>query len=249
MSAEPNKSEARAIHPELAGASKIKIQDLGEIDYLEAWQNMRSFTENREDATDDELWVCQHPPVFTLGQAGDPAHLLQSGRIPMVKTDRGGQITYHGPGQLVAYPLIELKRYGLKVREYVQLLEQALIDTLVWAGLDDAQRKPDAPGVYIGWDLTAGRRKPLPEGGELAKIAALGIKIRKGCTYHGLSLNVEMDLSPFRQINPCGYVGLETIDLFSAGVKISFSEMQSHLVKNLINLLESARSATAQASN
>lgn len=223
---------------------KITIQDLGQTNYLDTWNAMNAFTESREETTPDEIWVCQHDPVFTLGLAGDPAHLLTATEIPLVKTDRGGQITYHGPGQIVIYPLLDLRRYGLKVREYVKLLEQGIIDVLVQAGLDDAQRKPDAPGVYIGWDLSNRCRKPVAQGGELAKVAALGIKIRKGCSYHGLSLNIRMDLNPFHLINPCGYQGLETLDLFSAGVKIPFSEMQLHLVKNLVAKLESARSAS-----
>lgn len=170
-------------------------------------------------------------PVFTLGLAGDPAHMLQCSNIPLVNTDRGGQITYHGPGQIVVYPLLDLRHYGLKVREYVQLLEQSIIDALVQVGVADAQRKPNAPGVYTFHN------------GGLAKIAALGIKIRKGCAYHGLSLNVDMDLKPFQQINPCGYAGLETVDLVTIGVKISLPEMQVHLMKYLIQHLEAAQSA------
>lgn len=157
--------------------------------------------------------------------------MLQCSNIPLVNTDRGGQITYHGPGQIVVYPLLDLRHYGLKVREYVQLLEQSIIDALVQVGVADAQRKPNAPGVYTFHN------------GGLAKIAALGIKIRKGCAYHGLSLNVDMDLKPFQQINPCGYAGLETVDLVTIGVKISLPEMQVHLMKYLIQHLEAAQSA------
>lgn len=212
------------------------------MNYPDTWQAMKDFTEARQDSSPDEIWVCEHNPVYTLGLAGDPSHLLQSSDIPLVKTDRGGQITYHGPGQLVVYPLLDLKRYDLKVREYVQLLEQVIIDSLNSLGLNDAQRKPDAPGVYIGWNKSLKKREALPVG-ELAKIAALGIKIRKGCTYHGLSLNIEMDLTPFTWINPCGYSGLETIDLSSAGVKISFNEMQFHIVENLVSRLRERLSA------
>lgn len=218
----------------------IKIQQLGRVNYPDTWQAMKDFTEARQDSTPDEIWVCEHEPVYTLGMAGDPSHLLQSSHIPLVKTDRGGQITYHGPGQLVVYPLLDLKRYNLKVREYVQLLEQVIIDSLVALGLNDAQRKPDAPGVYIGWNKSLQKREALPAG-QLAKIAALGIKIRKGCTYHGLSLNIEMDLTPFTYINPCGYSGLETVDLSGAGVKISFNEMQLHIVKLLIEKLQALK--------
>ncbi|MDX1669138.1 MAG: lipoyl(octanoyl) transferase LipB, partial [Limnobacter sp.] len=202
------------------------------------WQAMRDFTETRDSQTPDEIWVCEHDPVFTLGLAGDPAHVLDKKNIPVVKTDRGGQVTYHGPGQVVVYPLIDLRRWGLKVKEYVHLLEQSAIDTLVSAGVDDAQRKPGAPGVYTGWNALKICRMPLEKGGELAKIAALGIKIRKGCAYHGLSLNVHMDLAPFKQINPCGYAGLNTIDLATADVRISKDEISSRLVKNVISKLE-----------
>ena len=212
----------------------IQILDLGQVDYLPTWEAMKSLTETRTAQQADELWICEHPPVFTLGLAGDPAHMLQRSNIPLVNTDRGGQITYHGPGQIVVYPLLELRRYGLKVREYVQLLEQALINSLLEVGVADAQRKPNAPGVYTHYR------------GELAKVAALGIKIRKGCSYHGLSLNVDMDLNPFLQINPCGYAGLETVDLRTIGVKISQSEMKVHLMKNLVQLLEAARSAVVK---
>lgn len=198
----------------------LQVRPLGLVEYEPTFRAMQAFTEARTDATADELWVCQHPPVFTLGLAGDPAHLLQRSNIPLVQVDRGGQITYHGPGQIVIYPLVNLPRLGLKVREYVALLEDAIILSLAQAGVPGAQRKPNAPGVY------------LPKGGALAKIAALGIKVRKGCTYHGLALNVDMDLAPFQQINPCGYAGLETIDLRSIGVKISLDEMQILLVKN-----------------
>lgn len=208
----------------------IEIKELGRSNYLETWHKMREFTEARSDETTDEIWVCEHDPVFTLGLAGDPSHLLVKSDIPLVKTDRGGQVTYHGLGQLVVYPLLDLKRYGLKVREYVYLLEQAIIDVLYEVGVKEAQRKEGAPGVYTPW-----------QGAELAKIAALGIKVRKGCSYHGLSLNVKMDLQPFEQINPCGYKGLKTIDLFSTGVKISIDDIQYRIVKSIVAKLEEAR--------
>lgn len=209
----------------------LQIRELGLVDYLPTWEAMRNFTDARQELDSDQIWVCEHPPVFTLGLAGDPAHMLRRSNIPLVKTDRGGQITYHGPGQIVIYPLLDLRRFGLKVREYVQLLEQSIIDALVQVGVADAQRKPNAPGVYT------------MHHGSLAKIAALGIKIRKGCAYHGLSVNVNMDLTPFQQINPCGYAGLETVDLATIGVKISLSEMQMHLMKYLIQHLEAAQAA------
>ncbi|HEY1059967.1 MAG TPA: lipoyl(octanoyl) transferase LipB [Limnobacter sp.] len=209
----------------------IPVKSWGLVPYPPVFEAMKQFTEARTPEDPDEIWVCEHTSVFTLGLAGDPGHLLQRSNIPLVQTDRGGQITYHGPGQVVVYPLLNLHHYGLKVREYVNLLEQAIIDSLVAVGVADAQRKPGAPGVYT-W-----------RHGQLAKVAALGIKIRKGCTYHGLSLNVDMDLTPFTHINPCGYAGLETVDLRTIGVKISLSEMQLLLVKNLQRALDQARSA------
>ncbi|MCE2744644.1 MAG: lipoyl(octanoyl) transferase LipB [Burkholderiales bacterium] len=212
----------------------LQIRELGLVEYMPTWEAMRNFTDTRTEGDSDQIWICEHPPVFTLGLAGDPGHLLQRSNIPLVNTDRGGQITYHGPGQIVVYPLLDLRRFGLKVREYVQLLEQSIIDALVQVGVGDAQRKPNAPGVYTFHN------------GTLAKIAALGIKIRKGCSYHGLSLNVAMDLAPFLQINPCGYEGLETVDLATIGVKISQAEMKMHLMKYLIQHLEAARSAVAK---
>lgn len=225
-------SAPQVIHLQVGGS--IQIHELGRVDYLPTWEAMRNFTDARTEQHSDQIWICEHPPVFTLGLAGDEAHMLQRSNIPLVNTDRGGQITYHGPGQIVVYPLLDLRRFGLKVREYVQMLEQAIIDALIAVGVADAQRKPTAPGVYT------------LQGDRLAKIAALGIKIRKGCAYHGLSLNVDMDLTPFQHINPCGYQGLETVDLNTIGVKISLRDMQVHLMKYLIQHLEAARSAVAK---
>ncbi len=210
------------------------IKTLGKSDYASVWSQMKAFTERRTDATEDQIWVTEHPPVFTLGLAGDPAHLLHAGDIPLVHCDRGGQITYHGPGQLVVYPLLDLRRNGLKVREYVHVLEQTIIQTLARCGIDGALRRPGAPGVYL-----------LLEG-QWAKIAALGIKVKNGCTYHGLSLNVAMDLTPFDAINPCGYAGLRTIDMQVAGVKMSTSDVYPILLEELHTELVRARSA-AQA--
>lgn len=216
------------------GAS-IQVAQLGLVDYVPTWQAMRDFTDHRTERDPDQIWVCEHPPVFTLGQAGNPSHLLhQQSGIPLVNSDRGGQITYHGPGQIVIYPLLDLRRFGLRVREYVHLLEQSIINALALVGVADAQRKPNAPGVYTIHQ------------GALAKIAALGVKIRKSCTYHGLAVNVDMDLTPFQHINPCGYQGLETVDLATIGVKISPSEMQAHLMKSLIQQLEAAQSAATE---
>jgi lipoyl(octanoyl) transferase len=173
--------------------------------YAVSFDAMRAFTEARTAETVDEIWLVEHPPVFTLGQAGDPAHLLAADSgIPLVKVDRGGQITYHGPGQVVAYLLLDLRRRKLMVRELVTRIEQAVIETLAAYNLA-GERKAGAPGIYVAPGLAAG-----PHAG--AKIAALGLKIRNGCSYHGVSLNVNMDLQPFLAINPCGYAGLETVD-------------------------------------
>lgn len=184
----------------------IEVLERGRVDYQACFDEMRAFTDARTPDTPDQIWVVEHPPVYTLGQAGDPSHLLAPDpAIPLVRIDRGGQITYHGPGQIVVYLLLDLRRRRLMVRELVHGIEQAVLDTLAAYNLA-AERKPGAPGIY----LSAG-----PHRG--AKIAALGLKIRNGCSYHGVSLNVEMDLAPFLRINPCGYAGLETVDMAGAG--------------------------------
>lgn len=178
------------------------VKRLGVVDYEPALEAMRSFTASRGRKSADEIWLLQHPPVYTLGQAGKAEHLLRNPQqIPLVHIDRGGQITYHGPGQLIAYLLIDLTRRQLKVRELVQLMEQAILDTLASYGIE-ASRQPGAPGVYV-----AG-----------AKIGALGLRVKNGCSYHGLALNVDVDLSPFSTINPCGYAGLETVRMKDLGV-------------------------------
>lgn len=174
----------------------LLIRHLGHVEYEPTWRAMQSFTDARTADTPDELWLCEHPPVFTLGLAGKPEHLLRDVGIPLVKIDRGGQITYHGPGQIVLYVLLDLRRRNLKVRELVTRMEQAVIDLLTSYGIA-AQRQSGAPGVYVG----------------AAKIAALGLRIRNGCSFHGLSLNVAMDLSPYAAINPCGYAGLAVTQL------------------------------------
>lgn len=155
------------------------------------WQSMTDFTNQRTPDTPDELWLVEHPPVFTQGQAGKPEHLLLPGEIPVVQTDRGGQVTYHGPGQLVAYPLLDLRRIKMGVRDLVTAIEQTIVATLAVYGIE-AYPKPDAPGVYVAGN----------------KIASLGLRVRRGCSFHGLALNVDMDLAPFQRINPCGYAGL-----------------------------------------
>ncbi len=184
----------------------IHVIERGREDYQPCFDAMRAFTAARTPETPDQVWLVEHPPVYTLGQAGDPAHLLAPDeRIPVVQIDRGGQITYHGPGQVVAYLLLDLKRRKLMVRELVNDIEQAVLDTLAAYNLA-AERKPGAPGIYLSDGPHRG-----------AKIAALGLKIRNGCSYHGVSLNVQMDLAPFLRINPCGYAGLETVDMATVG--------------------------------
>lgn len=174
----------------------LLVKRLGRVDYLPTWRAMQEFTARRTAETPDELWLCEHPPVFTLGLAGRPEHLLRDIGIPLVRIDRGGQITYHGPGQLVLYALLDLRRRGLTVKGLVHRLEQAVIDLLARHGVT-GERRAGAPGVYV-----AG-----------AKIAALGLKVTHGCCYHGLALNVDMDLSPFAAINPCGYEGMAVTQL------------------------------------
>ena len=188
----------------------------GRVLYEPTWRAMQDFTAQRDAATPDELWLVEHPPVYTLGQAGKAEHLLHVTDIPLVKIDRGGQITYHGPGQVVGYLLLDLHRRGLKVREMVNLLEQALIDCIADYGLD-ARRKDGAPGVYI----------------DGAKVAALGLRVKNGCSYHGLSLNVDMDLTPFTWINPCGYSGLQTIQLKDFGVTEGPEDVATRLLVHL----------------
>lgn len=173
-------------------AKPLLTRYLGVQPYEAVWQRMRDFTDQRSAQTADELWLVQHPPVFTQGQAGRPEHLLNPADIPVVQTDRGGQVTYHGPGQLVAYPLLDLRRLHIGVRELVSLLENCVIEFLSRWNLT-AVARPDAPGVYV----------------EGRKIASLGLRVRRGCSFHGVSLNVQMDLAPFLRINPCGYNGLQ----------------------------------------
>ena len=196
------------------------VKTLGCVDYEPAWRAMQAFTAARNGQTEDELWLCEHPPVFTLGLAGKREHLLRDIDIPLVQTDRGGQITYHGPGQLVCYLLLDLKRRGLTVKTLVQRMEQAVIDLLAGYGVA-AERRAGAPGVYV-----AG-----------AKIAALGLKIRNGCSYHGLALNVAMDLTPFAAINPCGYPGLTVTQLAAFVADVDPAAVGVKLVDKLRELL------------
>ena len=207
---------------------------------------MQDFTAQRGSQTPDELWLCQHPPVFTQGLASSPLHLLAQSPIPVIPTNRGGQITYHGPGQVVAYALIDLKRAGYFVKEYVYKLEEAIVRTLLHFGVTGL-RVGGAPGVFVrhddpsSHDLLPARPKKQgaaelrapPDFTGLAKIAALGVKVSRHCTYHGLALNIHMDLSPFRHINPCGYPGLQTTDLFTIGVEVGWQEAADVLGEKL----------------
>jgi len=179
-----------------AASGKLRVRVLGRRDYVSVWRAMQAFTENRDIDSGDELWLVEHPPVYTLGLNGKPEHVLDPGAIPVVAVDRGGQVTYHGPGQIVAYALLDLRRLGLGPRQLVMALEQAVIDILAGYGIEAASRR-EAPGVYV----------------DGAKIAAVGLRVRRGCCYHGLSFNVAMDLEPFSRINPCGYPGMAVTQL------------------------------------
>lgn len=217
------------------------VKVLGRVDYLPTYQAMAAFTEGRGDETPDELWLCEHPPVFTQGLAGKADHVLSPGEIPVVSTNRGGQVTYHGPGQVVAYPLLDLRRRGYFVKEYVYRLEEAVIRTLAEFGVT-GHRVRSAPGIYVRLDDPFGHsvipglaRNDNFEG--LGKIAALGIKVSRHCTYHGLALNVAMDLQPFERINPCGYAGLRTVDLSTIGGSTTWNEAAALLGHELEALL------------
>ncbi|CAN5839269.1 lipoyl(octanoyl) transferase LipB [soil metagenome] len=213
-----------------------KLLALGRADYEVTVDAMRAFTESRTTETPDEIWLCEHPPVYTQGLAGKPEHLLDARGIPVVQTNRGGQVTFHGPGQVVAYPLIDLTRLGIYVREYVFRIEHAVIKSLEHFGVT-GHRVAGAPGIYVrladpfGHGALTGPRQHPFEG--LGKIAALGIKVSRHRTYHGVALNVAMDLQPFGGINPCGYEGLRTIDLSTIGVQASWDEAAGVLAARL----------------
>lgn len=215
----------------------MQVKVLGRVEYLPTYQAMQAFAEGRAEDTPDELWLCEHPPVFTQGLAGKADHVLEPGEIPVVSTNRGGQVTYHGPGQVVAYPLIDLRRAGYFVKEYVYRLEEAVIRTLGEYGVT-GHRVRGAPGIYVRMDDPFAHGRLPAEGFEgLAKIAALGIKVSRHCTYHGLALNVAMDLQPFDRINPCGYAGLRTVDLSTIGVSTPWNEAAAVLGHKLEALL------------
>jgi len=192
------------------------VRELGRQPYEPVWRAMQRFTDARDENTADELWLVEHDPVFTLGQAGKPEHVLAAGDIPVVHVDRGGQVTYHGPGQIVAYPLFDLKRRKVGVREYVCRIEQSMIDTMAEWNIH-AERKDGAPGVYV-----AG-----------AKVGALGIRVRRGCTFHGLAFNIAMDLEPWHRINPCGYQGLQVTTLADLGGPSGMDAVKPVLLENL----------------
>ncbi|MCF7221475.1 lipoyl(octanoyl) transferase LipB [Marilutibacter chinensis] len=200
-------------------SSPALLRDLGRRPYEPVWRAMQAFTDARTDATPDELWLVEHDPVFTLGQAGKPEHVLMPGDIPVIHVDRGGQVTYHGPGQIVLYPLLDLRRLGVGVKEYVCRVEQAMIDTLADWNIE-AVRRDGAPGVYVGD----------------AKIGALGIRVRHGCTFHGLAFNIAMDLEPFRRINPCGYAGLQVTSMLDLGGPSSPDAVKPVLIGHLARL-------------
>jgi lipoyl(octanoyl) transferase len=204
------------------------VRMLARAEYVPTWDAMRAFTQQRTPDTEDELWLVEHPPVFTLGQAGRREHLLAPTGIPVIATDRGGQITYHGPGQVVAYPLLDLRRLGIFVKELVFRIEQAAIQTLERFGVD-ARRVKGAPGVYVPYAAS----RASGEFAGLAKIAALGIKVTHGRCYHGLALNVGMDLAPFSLINPCGYANLAAIDLATLDIRVEWTDAASALAERL----------------
>lgn len=200
----------------MSTAEPVVVRHLGKVDYLDSWQKMKDFTDARDKSTSDELWFLQHPPVYTLGKNGKPEHVLNRGDIPLINSDRGGQVTYHGPGQIMVYTLLDLNRLNMGVRELVTAIEQTVIDLLASYGVASSARK-DAPGVYVN----------------NAKIAALGLRVRKGCSFHGLALNVDMDLEPFSRINPCGYEGLEVVQLKDFVKEIEIPNVVDNLQQRL----------------
>ena len=201
-------------------AACINIRTLGLQNYVPLWQAMQRFTERRDAATADEIWFAEHPPVFTLGLNADRSHLLDPGDIPVQQVDRGGQVTYHGPGQLMIYPLLDLRRAGLGVRDLVTALEQAIVDVAAGHGVRAASRA-DAPGVYV-----AG-----------AKLASVGLRIRRGASFHGMALNAEVDTAPFARINPCGFDDLDVTTLRALGVSATMAEVQADVLRHLLERL------------
>jgi len=219
-----------AAHPSLVSSSYTPclpiVRYMGHVDYVQTWQKMKQFTEQRTTETPDEIWLLQHPPTYTQGQAGLPEHLLNARQIPVIQIDRGGQITYHGPGQIVAYLLLDLRHWKINVRQLVRLMELSVINILAQYNIT-AKGREDAPGVYV----------------DDAKIAALGLKIKHSCCYHGLSFNVDMDLAPYHFINPCGYKGLHITQLKDLGVNIPPEHIENLLAEELVALLNEHRKA------
>ena len=204
----------------LSASTMLNIRDLGRRDYEPVWREMQAFTTSRNSHTPDELWIVEHPPVFTLGLNGKAEHLLNPGDIPVINVDRGGQVTYHGPGQLVIYTLLDIQRRHLGVKELVRALEQAIVNLLADFGIP-AEGREDAPGVYVAE----------------AKIAALGLRVKKGRTYHGLALNVAMDLTPFSRINPCGHAGMAVTQTRDLGIPAPLPELRDRLIEHLRTVL------------
>ena len=198
----------------------LRVRDLGRQDYVPLWHAMQQFTDERNETTPDEIWYCEHPAVFTLGLNAKPEHLLAPGDIPVVQIDRGGQVTYHGPGQLMIYPLLDLRRAGIGIRALVTALEQSVVDLCADSGVNAAARK-DAPGVYVGQ----------------VKLASVGLRIRRGCSFHGMALNVDIDLEPFARINPCGYAGLQMTDLHRLGIPIDLTQSARCLLPHFLRHL------------
>ena len=232
----------------------ISAQNLGRVEYLPTYEAMQAFTAARHGATPDALWICEHPPIYTQGLAGKSEHIFNPQNIPVVATNRGGQVTYHGPGQVVAYPLIDLKRAGYFIKEYVYRIEAAVIRTLDHFGVT-GHRVAGAPGIYVRLDdpgshallaqrptransaASTGAGAPAgvdPSFTGLGKIGALGIKVSRNCTYHGVALNVAMDLEPYSRINPCGYAGLQTVDLSTIGVCATWQDVADFFSQMLV---------------
>ncbi len=195
----------------------MKTSFLGREDYVPLWHAMQAFTDERDESTPDEIWFCEHPPVFTMGLNAAEEHLLAPGDIPIVRIDRGGQVTFHGPGQLMVYPLIDIRRANIGVRTLVTALEQSVVDLVAEFGVE-AAAKPEAPGVYVNDD----------------KLASVGLRIRRGCSFHGMALNVDADLEPFSRINPCGYKGLAMTDLKTLGIELDLEQTGDRLLPHFL---------------
>ncbi|AOY88711.1 octanoyltransferase [Marinobacter salinus] len=203
--------------------SDLIVRSLGQQPYLETWEAMKKFTAERDDSVTDELWCLEHPRIYTQGQAGKAEHILAPGDIPVIQVDRGGQVTYHGPGQIVVYLMIDLSRRSLGIRALVNQIEQALVRTLAQLDIEAASR-PDAPGVYVGE----------------SKIASLGLRVRRGCSFHGLALNVAMDMEPFRRINPCGYAGMTMCQVRDFVPDVTIEAIEQRLMDQLVSGLKSS---------